>query len=201
MTTTDYTNELKQIIKESSRPGERPFVCDGYPNECHVMIVGTNPATPLNTEWRDSWKPDYGFDYNLFVAKYANARVKKGKNRPSKTRQRLNLIRDCLREVKLECIETNVYAREAEFKDRQNQLWKFKADERYPNDKVLDFLIKGLQPPKALIPHGGVATNWLATQRSKLPDDIRTPDCKIPQLGKREAVKYIDYICEWVKNL
>lgn len=199
MTTTDFTNELKQII-EWSRPGQRPFVCDGYPNECHVMIVGTNPATPLDTEWRDFWKPDYGFDYNLFVCKYANARVKKGKDPFSKTRQQLIHISSCLHGFELKCIETNVYAREAESKNRKNQLWEFAEKEQYLNDEVLAFLIKGLQPPKALIPHGTKATKWLTTQKSNLPDDIRTPNFKVPHLGYASK-EHIDDICEWVKNL
>ena len=88
LNTTDFTNELKQIV-DTSRRGQRPFVCDGYPSECHVMIIGTNPATFLNTDWWYFWKSGYGFDYNLFVRKYKDTRKKPGK---SPTRQRLDRI-------------------------------------------------------------------------------------------------------------
>lgn len=197
LNTTDFTNELKQIV-DTSRPGERPFVCDGYPNECHVMIVGTNPATPLDMQWRDFWKSDYGFDYNLFVCKYTEIRAKIGRRYPlSKTRQQLIRISSCLHDVELKCIETNVYAREAK---NEKCLCKFPEDERYPNDEVLDFLIKGLQPPKALIPHGQKAYKWLAKNESNFPADIQVfeHDHKLRHLSRASD---ITCIIEWVKSL
>ena len=91
MTNTDWAARLKQIVGCPLR-GQRPFVCDGCPTECHVVIIGTNPATPLNSNW---W--EYGFDYNLFMCKY---KAKRGK--PGPTRRRLMRITACLREVLIE---------------------------------------------------------------------------------------------------
>ena len=191
MTNTSWAAQLKQIT-DRSLSGQRPFVCDGYPTESHVMIIGTNPATPLNMDWWDCWIPDYGFDYNLFMSRYRRKRRK-----PSPTRQNLKRITDCLRELGLKSIETNVYRREARLED---DLWEYEPTNRYPNDDVLHLLLKGLQPPKAVIAHGDMATEWLATQRDRLLPDIHILDRRLQHLWKATDGD-ITYICEWVKSL
>ena len=191
--TTNWTAQLKQIV---GRPpyGERPFVCDGYPIECHIVIIGTNPATPLNMDWWDCWIPDYGFDYNLFMCKY---KAKRGE--PGATRRRLMGITERLREVRLKCIETNVYRRETK---SEKQLWAYDVANRRPNDEVLHLLIEGLQPPKAIVPHGGVARDWLITQGHKLPPDVRILDRQIKHLSKgSDRDDDITYICDWIMSL
>ncbi len=193
LNTSNFAAELKQII-ESSCPGKRPFVCDGYPSECHVMIVGTNPATPLDMKWSDFWKHHYGFDYNLFVCKYKDARKKPGRSR---TRPRLDHIRHCLDELHLKGIETNVYAREAK---NQEELWEYADNDRFPNHAVLNLLTKALQPPKAIIPHGDVATSWSVEQKDELPADVKIPNRKLPHL-RNATDEHITYICDWLKRL
>ena len=188
MTNTDWAARLKQIVGCPLR-GQRPFVCDGCPTECHVVIIGTNPATPLNSNW---W--EYGFDYNLFMCKY---KAKRGK--PGPTRRRLMRITACLREVRLKCVETNVYRREAK---SEEQLWKYDTSDRHPNDEVLHLLMEGLQPPKAIVPHGDVARDWLIAQGPKLPSDVRILDRQIKHLSKgSDRDDDITYICDWIKSL
>ena len=188
MTNTDWAARLKQIV-DYPLHGQRPFVCDGCPTECHVVIIGTNPATPLNSNW---W--EYGFDYNLFMCKY---KAKRGQ--PGPTRRRLMRITACLREVRLKCVETNVYRREAK---SEEQLWNYDTFDRHPNDKVLHLLMEGLQPPKVIVPHGCVARDWITVQGHKLPPDVRILDRQIQHLSKgSDRDDDITYICEWIKSL
>ena len=193
MSNTDWAARLKEIV-DCPLYGQRPFVCDGYPDECHVMIIGTNPATPLKLNWWKCWIPEYGFDYNLFMSKY-KARRKK----PGRTRERLMLITDCLGELRLKDIETNVYRRE---EWSEGGLWKHDPANRYPNDEVLRLLMEGLQSPKAVIPHGTVARDWLARYKDSLPPDIQSPDHKLEHLSVGDCREDdIAYICNWVKSL
>ena len=193
MSNTDWAARIKEIV-DCPLYGQRPFVCDGYPDECHVMIIGTNPATPLDMDWWECWIPDYGFDYNLFMSKYKARRKKLGQ-----TRQRLMLITDCLREHRLKCIETNVYRREAR---SERELCRYEPRERHPNHTVLRLLMQGLQSPKAVIPHGTVARDWLARHKDSLPPDIQIPDRKLEHLSVGDCREDdIAYICDWVKSL
>lgn len=198
--TTDWAAHLKQITREPLF-GQRPFVCDGYPNECHVMIIGTNPATPLSTDWWDFWIWDYGFDYNLFTSRYINTRRKLGRSPMGRTRRKLTRLTrfaaDCLGELRLKCIETNVYRREAW---SEGDLWRHEPSDRYPNDDVLYLLMAALQPPKAIIPHGDMAITWLAEHTANLPPDIRILDRKLPHLTQATDEQIV-YICDWVKSL
>jgi hypothetical protein len=45
---------------------ERPFVCDGLPESCSVIIIGENPATSMQTDWWDFWNDETGFDLGKF---------------------------------------------------------------------------------------------------------------------------------------
>lgn len=193
MSDTTWATQLKQIVDEPLY-GERPFVCDGYPTECHAVIVGTNPASPLNMNWWECWISDQGFDYNLFMCKY---KAKRGE--PGPTRRRLMRITECLHKVRLKCVETNVYRREAK---SEEQLWEYDTPDRHPNDEVLHLLIEGLQPPKAIVPHGCVARNWLTVQRHNLPSDVRILDRQIQHLSKgSNRDDDITYICDWITSL
>lgn len=195
MTNTDWVARLKQIVDCPLR-GQRPFICEGYPTKCHAVIIGTNPASPLNMNWWEFWTSDYGFDYNLFMCKY---KARRGK--PGPTRQRLMRITECLREVRLKCVETNVYRREAK---SEEQLWEYDVPNRHPNDEVLHLLIEGLQPPKAIVPHGRVARDWLIVQGHKLPPDVRIldRDRQIQHLSKgSDRDDDITYVCDWIKSL
>lgn len=194
----DWTATLEEILDRPPLLGQRPFVCDGYPDECHVMIIGTNPATPLEMDWWDCWIPDYGFDYNLFMSRYINTRRKLGRSPLGRTRRILTrFAADCLGALRLKGIETNVYRREAW---SEGDLWRHEPADRYPNDDVLYLLMAALQPPKAIIPHGDTAATWLAEQTNTLPPDIRILDRRLPHLSHAINEHFI-HICDWVKSL
>ena len=197
--TIDWTTRLRYIV-DSPLYGQRPFVCDGYPSESQVLIIGTNPATPLNMDWWDWWNSDRGFDYDLFMSRYINARRRMRKSLLGATRRRFIRITDTLQStfrLNLKSIETNVYRRETW---SEEQLWGYDERNRYPNDDVLHLLISGLQPPKAVIPHGACAAAWLTEGAAKLPPNIRIPNRALPRFS-RATDKDITYICDWIRNL
>lgn len=173
--TIDWATQLRHIVG-SPLYGQRPFVCDGYPTESHILIIGTNPATPLNMDWWDWWISERGFDYDLFMCRYINARRRMQKSLLGTTRRRFIGITDTLQSefrLNLKSNETNLYRREAR---SEEQLWQYDERDRYPNNDVLHLLISGLQPPKAVIPHGACATAWLVDQAGKLPPNIIIPN-------------------------
>ncbi len=197
--TIDWATQLRHIVG-SPLYGQRPFVCEGYPTESHVLIIGTNPATPLNMDWWDWWNSERGFDYDLFMSRYINARRRMRKSLLGATRRRFIRITDTLQSkfrLNLKTIESNVYRREAR---SEEQLWGYKESDRYPNNEVLHLLISGLQMPKVVIPHGTSAAAWLTEQAAELPPNIKIPGRALPHFSKATDAE-INYICEWIRNL
>lgn len=93
----------------------RPFVCDGSPLDCDVMIVGSNPATSMEKDWWEWWDPKHGFKRNAWLEHYrverARQPLKPGKTRRmpiSNTRRVLDWIAGSAYPVK--CLETNIYS-------------------------------------------------------------------------------------------
>ncbi|MEJ8859046.1 hypothetical protein WKW79_31055 [Variovorax robiniae] len=70
----------------------RPFTCEGDPLRCEAMIVGTNPATAMPTDWWTHWRTGSGYDLQTFERDYATWRDSVGKRRTSITRERRNQI-------------------------------------------------------------------------------------------------------------
>ncbi len=197
--TIDWATQLRYVVG-SPLYGQRPFVCDGYPTESHVLIIGTNPATTLNMDWWDWWNSDRGFDYDLFMSRYINARRRMRKSLLGTTRRRFIRISDTLQSkfrLNLKSIETNVYRREMR---SEEQIWQYDERDRYPNDDGLYLLISGLQPPRVIIPLGACAAAWVTEQAAKLPPNIRTPNRALPHLSEATE-KDITYICRWIRNL
>lgn len=197
--TIDWATQLRYIVG-SPLYGGRPFVCDGYPTERHVLIIRTNPATPLNMDWWDWWISERSFDYDLFMSRYINARKRMHKSLLGATRSRFIPIADTLRSkfrLNLKAIETNVYRREAR---SEEELWGYDERDRYPNDDVLHLLISGLQPPRVVISHGACAAAWLVDQADKLPPNMIIPNRALPHLSKAIDAD-TTYICDWIRNL
>lgn len=53
MENLEFKDKLEVLIE--ANPKLRPFVCDGYPLECEVFIVGINPATSTDSKFLDHW--------------------------------------------------------------------------------------------------------------------------------------------------
>ena len=56
MTNTEFKSELQKLVGTSTTA--RPFVCEGYPMECDVFIVGINPATAMQSDFWSFWDND-----------------------------------------------------------------------------------------------------------------------------------------------
>ena len=93
----------------------RPFICDGSPYDCHVFIVGFNPATDSNTDFWTFWDNERGFDkrawYENYLRDRKNRPLKPGKTRRnavSNTRRVMNWIEEEAQSVRF--LETNIYS-------------------------------------------------------------------------------------------
>lgn len=150
-----WTKLLKQVIPTPCH--DRPFVSDGIPDNCTVIVISENPATELDVDWWSFWSETNGFDYNTFIKHYESTRAKAGKCKVSPTRARLNWIR----ENKIKCIETNAYKNE-------------KADGAgagISNYVVLNTLLRNTNNIKAIIAHGSIAHKFV--DKANISDGIR----------------------------
>jgi hypothetical protein len=69
--------ELRSLIKKPCYA--RPFVSDGLPRSCDVVVIGENPATKMNINWWRFWNDKNGFNLAEFERTYEKARVADGK--------------------------------------------------------------------------------------------------------------------------
>jgi hypothetical protein len=136
---------------------DRPFVCDGLPEKCVVMVIGENPAMRLEMNWWTFWDDASGFDFQKFESIFEAKRKTEGKRPISNTRARL--IR--LRNAGLRCLETNAFRNEGLGGNSGG----------VSNADLLQTFLKELPRLKAVIAHGSVAKAFLCNQ--PLPPHVR----------------------------
>lgn len=144
---------------------ERPFVCDGLPENCSVIVIGENPALHLGVNWWTFWKDDSGFNLQKFETKFQEMRDALGERRP--TRDALDRLLNPLRHAGLGCLETNVYRNE-------NIGGHNGGGNQVENDDVLQILLAELLQLshfRAVISHGHVARDFMSGQ--SLPPHIQ----------------------------
>ena len=162
----------------------RPFVCgaSGFPEQHHVLIMGTEVVTNLGTNWWDYWDPESGFNYDRFNDEYVKIRKQRGE-RTSKSPTRFRY--DRIRENCIKAVETNTS----------------KGDGvRDSNRDVVKFLIEKMHNLKAIIVHGPIAHKLIDHFQSQ--DAIRIPDEYIFRIERmyNASYDYIDSICEKIKG-
>jgi hypothetical protein len=142
-------SDLAKFLHETySKPcHERPFVCDGLPQSCNVIVIGENPATKLDVDWWSFWSDAKGFDLAKFEKHYQETRRNSGKDPVSKTRGQLNRLRSS----GLNCLETNAFSNERP-KGRGVGI---------SNEDLLPVLIRSLPRLVGVIAHGKVAERTL----------------------------------------
>lgn len=148
MSLEQFQNELASIIGKPS--DHRPFVCDGNPLDCAIMIVGSNAATKLQKGFWEYWMPTYGFDKTLWLSNYIEERRNRDEHfEISPTRRRIEWI--CQSAQPARCVETNLYSiaskRTAELKSQDK------------GTKVLALLIEKVNP-RVIFVHGKEATAY-----------------------------------------
>ena len=176
-------NRWTQILKDElslSCCNARPFVCDGLPDTCKVIIIGENPATRLNANWWGFWDEDSGFNLQRFLKRYKETR-----RNPGPTRKRF----DIFRRNGLECVETNVYRNE-----RFNGAGP--PHVRICNRTILKMLIHKMPCLKGIIAHGNVAHRFV--------DGLRVPETVHiykPTHFRNERFETIKHICQKFKQI
>lgn len=83
----------------------RPFVCEGHPFDCSVMILGVNPASKMDFNFNSFWDASSGFQKAKWEKEYLASR-ENGKS--SKTRRGIETINSEI--TPLKTFETNIYA-------------------------------------------------------------------------------------------
>jgi hypothetical protein len=132
----------------------RPFVCDGLPEDCTVIIIGENPVTEMKADWWSFWDDEAGFDLLRFERDYGTLRQGQGKRTFSNTRLRLNRLRG----AGLQCLESNAF-------------WNERADGHGSgsSNEMLNTLIASMPLLKGIIAHGLIAQKCL--------NGLVLPDC------------------------
>jgi len=141
---SDFAEQLAGIIGKPST--QRPFVCDGFPSNCPVWIVGYNAATTGGDWWR-FWYSEYGFDLASWRGDYDAERKKRGKG-PSATRLRIDRFKAAIPNI----LETNIFATPS-----TNM-----ANMSASSTEAFDLLLATFSP-KTIIAHGVPAANHLAS--------------------------------------
>tara|TARA_B110000483_G_scaffold242513_1_gene328594 strand:+ start:2301 stop:2825 length:525 start_codon:yes stop_codon:yes gene_type:complete len=168
-----WTELLEEVLPKPCF--ERPFVCRGFPSDSIAIVVGENPATPMQRDWWDYWRNDSGFDYEEFVSSYMQEREKIGR-RISNTRRRLDRIRN----NGVEVVETNAFRNE-----------RFDGvGVGYSNYKILSVLIANMPELRAVIAHGKHAAEWLSG--ANLSENIAVYNTRH---FRSESYAVIDEIC------
>ena len=171
----NWTQMLQAVIPSPCY--ERPFVCDGFPDTCEVLVIGENPATPLTVDWWSFWEDTSGFDYNHFLEVYQAERRAAGRRSESNTRLRLNRIRS----NGLNCIETNAFRNEGLDGTRHG----------ISNHAVLEVLRNNMPLLKGIIAHGKDAHKYL--DNIEVPVAVKT--FKLRHF-RQESYKEIDRVCQ-----
>jgi len=174
-TMSQFSEALMKAIPRPCRG--RPFVCEGSPEQCLVVVIGENPATELNVDWWEYWDESRGFLFDEWTAVYQQLRKRSGKAAVSPTRLRLNRLRD----HGVKCLETNVFFNE-----------KLGGPGRgTPNKDMLDLALSSLPALQFLIAHGRAAHKYLQ-EKGPLPSTILKVFCtKHFRLESYETIRLI----------
>lgn len=140
---TDFEKNLAAIIGRPSK--QRPFVCDGFPSDCAVWIVGNNAATK-GGDWWQYWSSDGGFDLSAWRKDYDAERKKRGKG-PSPTRRRIDLFKASVPDL----LETNIFSTPS----------PKMADMPRSSTEAFDLLLATFKP-RVIIAHGEKSKKHLA---------------------------------------
>ena len=105
-------NLMQQLDNILPRPciSQRPFVCDGFPNESTVLIVGENPGQQMN-DWWSYWNPATGFDRESFSKHYL-ATKQREKGNPCWSYRGTRARFQRLLEMGVRTVETNKFRNE-----------------------------------------------------------------------------------------
>ena len=143
-----FEADLVRLIGRPTRL--RPFVCEGSPLECRIVIVGFNPATEMERDFWEFWEPGYGFRKADWLVAYTAERMTRPLSRGRTRRNPVSNTRRVLEWIAAgaapeRCLETNLYGRPT------RAIRDLAPAER--SSDVFDFLLAATRPTAMLI-HG-----------------------------------------------
>ncbi|RLP25789.1 hypothetical protein [Mesorhizobium sp. YM1C-6-2] len=181
MTLNLFEHELAALI---GRPTDlRPFVCEGSPLTCDIFLVGFNPATTMQADFWEFWRPGYGYDKAAWFQRYVEERAAKPL-KPGKTRRlpisptRRNM--ECFVEgaVGARVLETNIYAAASE----DMKSLDLASREIAPFRFLLDVI-----RPKVIVVHGKPAVE--AIRRFDTPAKVIAADHHFSRKTSKETAR------------
>lgn len=129
----EFEQQLRDLIGSPARL--RPFVCEGSPLACRVVITGSNPATQVGLDFWDFWTRGYGFHKTAWREAYARERARLGKRPVSTTRRVIDQLTGAM---SVPCLETNIYSSAAD------AVADLSPEERWTGP--FDFLVDAIRP-------------------------------------------------------
>jgi hypothetical protein len=99
-----FACKLRKLLPDPCT--DRPFECDGLPQDCEVMLIGENPATDMGGDfnWWNHWTDTGGFKKRAMADFYGKVRAGH-----SDTRDRIDILEDGLRAENARLLVTNAY--------------------------------------------------------------------------------------------
>ena len=203
MKNLEFKDKLQVLIE--ANPKLRPFVCDGYPLECEIFIVGINPATSTNSKFLDHWIGSK-FDKEKWFESYKKERRFNGKREISPTRRKIDfLVNEVFKDFK--CLETNAYSyATAGVKDlakdhKKTELFEFLLKAIKPKalflygkeprkyiEKKYEVDLKGSMPIEIEMEHGKVAVCAIKHVRLVEKEDIESSAEELKSLIKKQLL-------------
>lgn len=174
----NWTSILKSAVPTPCF--DRPFVCEGFPSESTVLVIGENPATELGMDWWEFWDRKTGFNYPAFLDCYMERRSSLG-NRMGNTRRRLQRFR--YNQVK--CVESNVHQNER----------PGGAGGGTSNANIIRLLMQNMPRLRAIVAHGKVAHQFVA--HLEVPVDVMVFRMRHFRMESYDA---IDDVCEKISD-
>lgn len=131
----------------------RPFVCEGSPLNCTIMIVGYNPATSSSEDFWSYWQSGFGFRkaawFESYVAERARAPLKPGRSRRhaiSPTRRNIEAFISGAGQTSV--IETNLFSMPS------TSIANLAHSDRWSGP--FEFLLRSIKP-RVIVTHGADA--------------------------------------------
>lgn len=142
---SDFEHRVRALT--GSGHGIRPFVCDGFPWDCEIFLVGHNPKT--DTTFWPFWSALSGFDKTGWLNEY-----KRCHRTYSTTRRRLEIVGDALKPLRV--LEANLApVRSDEFSD-------LPPDSKRDRD-LFDYLLSVVSP-RLIVVYGSESRRHLETR-------------------------------------
>lgn len=145
----------KKLQKQEIGTG-RPFVCNGSPLNCEVMLVGLNSA--VKGIFSDYWQPENGGFYKeKWFEAYKSERKSDGK-KPTQTRQKIECLFKKIQQHnngsrhQIKLLQTNLYCQQSSSFNKLNDEDK--------DSSLFNLLLKAIQP-KVIISHGKAINVYL----------------------------------------